>query len=90
VGKAKPIDFRGFGVNGVDEDAETQKSVSHSRTKSNKQYTYLCSYHPSCPSPSPPSLSLHRLPSVWLSDLSSPSPSPSTHQPVCSSRWTTG
>ena len=28
VGKAKPIDFRGFGVCGVDEDAEEDPSIS--------------------------------------------------------------
>ena len=28
VGKVKPIDFRGFGVSGVDEDAERDPSIS--------------------------------------------------------------
>jgi len=41
VGKAKPIDFRGFGVSGVDEDAEGDPSISFERQpQANNVYTY--------------------------------------------------
>lgn len=65
VGKAKPIDFRGFGVNGVDEDAEKLEpwyQVRVQEPKSSEQYLYLRSHRPSHPSPHPPDLSPHRFP----------------------------
>ena len=89
VGKAKPIDLRGFGVSGVDEDAEKMKlwyQASAQRLRSSKQYSYLRPYRPS----HPPSSSRHQLPSVWLQGLLSPPLSPSMHQPVWSLQLTIG
>lgn len=66
VGLAKLIDFRGFGVIGVDEDAENSRPWYQLRiqeTTSSEQYIYLCAYHPS-PRPPFPSLSLRHLRSV--------------------------
>jgi len=91
VGKAKPIDFRGFGVSGVDEGPEKSKPRHHVRAqkpKSSEQCSYLGSYR-SSRSRSLPSLSPRCLPSVESLDLLNPSPSPSTHQPVCSLQWMT-
>lgn len=67
VGKAKPIDFRGFGVSGVDEGTGRSKLRYQARVqkpKSSEQYQYLRSCHASHPSPLSPSLFPHRLPPV--------------------------
>ena len=93
VGNAKPIDFRGFGVSGVDEGAEGLKPWYQFRIQGQRPSQWcmhLSLYRPSLPSPFPPSHSLHRLPSVGVPYLVEPSSSPSIHRPVCPLRWMTG
>ena len=81
VGRAKPIDFRAFGVTGVDENAEGPQcayQVRVQKLEANKRYLYLGPCHLYHPSQFPSSLS----PSGRSLDLSSPSPS--MRRPACS------